>query len=260
MHSTLSTTMSTNKFTISGCSLVPRLVLAMFNNMFLSQPSHYIFIVSKNLSSSTLASSQPSQMTLGCTPSCTKRSACLIRSPVNNTLLVVPSPTMSSCAVAERAIIAAVGCYIYISFNNTFPSFVNFICPAPPTNIFKVPLGPKLDFITSCSDPAATMFIERACILRTTSALSLSYYTADITNLKIFYIQNLYSNKKQLTISYILNLNFIIFYITITFIKTLQVIISVILHFQEKILFKIHIFNRITPNDCNFFHTFDDVL
>ena len=35
-----------------------------------------------------------------------------IRSPISTTFDVVPSPVMSSCAVAERAMSAAVGCWI----------------------------------------------------------------------------------------------------------------------------------------------------
>lgn len=38
------------------------------------------------------------------------RSACLRSSPINNTIDVVPSPVISSCAVAARAINDAVGC------------------------------------------------------------------------------------------------------------------------------------------------------
>jgi len=43
-------------------------------------------------------------------PSPNNLSAYFISAPINRTLLVVPSPTISSYAVAERAIIAAVGC------------------------------------------------------------------------------------------------------------------------------------------------------
>ncbi|RUP43612.1 hypothetical protein BC936DRAFT_136943 [Jimgerdemannia flammicorona] len=38
------------------------------------------------------------------------RSACLSSSPTSSTTEVVPSPVMSSCAVAALAIMAAVGC------------------------------------------------------------------------------------------------------------------------------------------------------
>jgi hypothetical protein len=38
------------------------------------------------------------------------RSACLRSSPINKTMEVVPSPVISSCAVAARAINDAVGC------------------------------------------------------------------------------------------------------------------------------------------------------
>ena len=43
----------------------------------------------------------------------------------------VPSPVISSCAVAVRAMSVAVGCMICISFNKTAPSFVSLIWPAP---------------------------------------------------------------------------------------------------------------------------------
>lgn len=48
-------------------------------------------------------------------------------SPIRRTLEVVPSPTMSSWAVADLAIIPAVGCWICISCRRTLPSFVSFI-------------------------------------------------------------------------------------------------------------------------------------
>ena len=82
---------------------------------------------SKNFKLSTLANSYPSVIILGWTPSLINLSAYFINSPINKTFDVVPSPTISSYAVADLAIMAAVGCYIYISFNKTFPSFVNFI-------------------------------------------------------------------------------------------------------------------------------------
>lgn len=65
---------------------------------------------SKNFKHSTLANSIPSVNTLGCTPSLIYLSAYFIISPVNNTFEVLPSPTISSYAVAALAIIAAVGC------------------------------------------------------------------------------------------------------------------------------------------------------
>ena len=39
-----------------------------------------------------------------------------------STVLDVPSPVMSSCATAVRAIITAVGFWICISFSRTLPS------------------------------------------------------------------------------------------------------------------------------------------
>jgi hypothetical protein len=65
---------------------------------------------SKNLKVSVLASSIPSTIILGCTPSPIYLSAYLITSPMNSTFVVVPSPTISSYAVAALPIIAAVGC------------------------------------------------------------------------------------------------------------------------------------------------------
>jgi hypothetical protein len=47
----------------------------------------------------------------------------------------VPSPDISSCAVADLAIMPAVGCWICISWSKTLPSFVSLIWPAPPTNL-----------------------------------------------------------------------------------------------------------------------------
>jgi hypothetical protein len=65
---------------------------------------------SKNLSTSVLATSIPSTIILGWTPSPIYLSAYLITSPIKRTLVVVPSPTISSCAVAALPIMAAVGC------------------------------------------------------------------------------------------------------------------------------------------------------
>lgn len=36
--------------------------------------------------------------------------------------------------------------------------------PEPPTSILMVPLGPRLDFITSCRPLAALMFMKIACV------------------------------------------------------------------------------------------------
>ena len=52
---------------------------------------------------------------------------------------VVPSPVMSSCAVATRAIIFAVGFWICISYSSVCPSLVSLMSPAPETSILSVP-------------------------------------------------------------------------------------------------------------------------
>ncbi len=75
---------------------------------------------------------------------------------------MVPSPTISSYEVAALPIIAAVGCWIYISCKSTAPSLVNLIYPAPPTSIFIVPFGPKFDFNTSYKPLAALIFTLKA--------------------------------------------------------------------------------------------------
>lgn len=51
----------------------------------------------------------------------------------------------SSWAVAVRAIIMAVGCWICISWRSTLPSLVSLTCPEPSTSIFSVPRGPGGD-------------------------------------------------------------------------------------------------------------------
>lgn len=54
------------------------------------------------LRASTLASSNPSVMIRGCSPSSMYLLACFNSSPTRSTTLVVPSPAMSSRAVAEN--------------------------------------------------------------------------------------------------------------------------------------------------------------
>ena len=49
--------------------------------------------------------------------------------------------------------------------------------PDPPTSILMVPLGPRLDRITSCRPFAALMFMKRAAPRPMTSALELSVFT-----------------------------------------------------------------------------------
>lgn len=79
------------------------------------------------LRASILASSKPSVMIRGCSPSAMYRSACFSSSPTSMTTEVVPSPQISSCAVAARAIMTAVGFCICISRSRTLPSLVNLI-------------------------------------------------------------------------------------------------------------------------------------
>ena len=86
------------------------------------------------------------------------------------TTLVVPSPVMSSCAVAAARSAKRVGCWICISWSSTAPSFVSLICPAPPTSILSVPRGPKLLFNTCCSPRAAEMLTMSADDFEITSA------------------------------------------------------------------------------------------
>lgn len=120
-------------------------------------------------SASVFAKSYPSAMTRGCRPSEMYLSACLRSSPIKSTHDVVPSPVMSSCAVAARAIMTAVGFWICISRSSTLPSLVSLIPPAPSTSlqsvnqrphraafssgrahIFSVPEGPRLEASTYC--------------------------------------------------------------------------------------------------------------
>lgn len=76
---------------------------------------------------SFFAISNPSVMIRGCRPSAMYRSACFRSSPTNKTTDVVPSPQISSWAVAALAIMTAVGFCICISLSSTFPSLVNLI-------------------------------------------------------------------------------------------------------------------------------------
>ena len=95
-------------------------------------------------------------------------------SPTMSTAEVVPSPVMSSCAVAMRAIMHAVGFWICISCSSVLPSLVSLMSPAPPTSILSVPLGPRLDLSTSWRPRAALMFIMCAAPFLTTSAFGLT--------------------------------------------------------------------------------------
>ena len=69
-------------------------VLATFINTALS--IYEYLKVSKNDKASFLASSNPSVITLGWIPSANNLSAYFINAPINKTLLVVPSPIISS--------------------------------------------------------------------------------------------------------------------------------------------------------------------
>lgn len=111
---TASTTISTSWFARSGCNLVQRAVLATLISKGFSTVSLAILKLSKNFRAYFLASSYPSVMMRGWTCSWMRRCACFMSSPIKRTLEVVPSPTMSSWAVAERAIMPAVGCWICI--------------------------------------------------------------------------------------------------------------------------------------------------
>ena len=57
---------------------------------------------------------------------------------------------------------------------------MSLICPAPPTSIFRVPLGPRFDFKTPCSPDAAATFTALAAALETISALGLISCTLEV--------------------------------------------------------------------------------
>mmetsp|Transcript_5410 Transcript_5410/g.16073 ORF Transcript_5410/g.16073 Transcript_5410/m.16073 type:complete len:221 (+) Transcript_5410:1180-1842(+) len=132
---------------------------------------------SRNFRVSSRARSKPSAMRRGWRPSARLASASFISSPMNITVVVVPSPVMSSWAVAARAIMLAVGCWICISPSSTWPSLVILIWPAPPTSIFRVPRGPRLLFMTSCRPFAAFRFTARAWDALSTSAFEFTMVT-----------------------------------------------------------------------------------
>jgi hypothetical protein len=60
-----------------------------------------------------------------------------------------------------------------ISWRSTLPSLVSLTPPAPSTNIFSVPRGPRLLFSTSPKPRAADTLIASACAWRVRSALGL---------------------------------------------------------------------------------------
>lgn len=156
-------------------SFVVKEVLANLINYYLSNAfvilnySRYFIVLS-------FAFSIPSTITLGCTDNAMLCSACLSNYPINKTIEVVPSPTISSWAVAALAIIMAVGWWICIYWSNTFPSFVSLTCPAPPTSILSVPFGPRLVFKISCKLLDAFIEIPNAYTFLTISAFGFKYW------------------------------------------------------------------------------------
>mmetsp|Transcript_61289 Transcript_61289/g.198283 ORF Transcript_61289/g.198283 Transcript_61289/m.198283 type:complete len:221 (-) Transcript_61289:54-716(-) len=179
MHRTASTATSAIGSAMLGAIFVLRDVRATqtsFSRSFMGSGTATLNS-SRNLMQSSLAKSKPSAISLGCRPSLRQTSASFMSSPMNITLDVVPSPVISSCAVAALAIMLAVGCWICISLKSTTPSFVILICPAPPTNIFSVPLGPKFVLMTSCKPLAAFKLTAKACDAFKTSAFELTTVT-----------------------------------------------------------------------------------
>mmetsp|Transcript_4943 Transcript_4943/g.12641 ORF Transcript_4943/g.12641 Transcript_4943/m.12641 type:complete len:204 (-) Transcript_4943:210-821(-) len=146
MQSRASTTMSVRFSTISGRSLVWSVVRAMLQSCSrsLARSLNSLANWSRNSTVAALATSKPSTITRGWRPSPRYCSACFMSSPVKSTVEVVPSPTVSSVAVAARAMRVAVGCWICISWRRVLPSLVSLIWPAPPTSILSVPFGPRL--------------------------------------------------------------------------------------------------------------------
>mmetsp|Transcript_46084 Transcript_46084/g.150924 ORF Transcript_46084/g.150924 Transcript_46084/m.150924 type:complete len:252 (-) Transcript_46084:8-763(-) len=178
--STASTQMAVNMSASSRCILVRSEHCAIWRSRSRSAQSLTSAVRSMYSSSDVFASSIPSHSSRGCTPSERWRSACFIISPTTRTAEVVPSPVMSSCAVAMRAIMHAVGFWICISCSSVFPSLVSLMSPAPPTSILSVPLGPRLLLSTSCRPRAALMFISDAWPDLSTSAFGLSCWVAAI--------------------------------------------------------------------------------
>ena len=112
MHNTASTTIVVNLSANSSRNFVRNAVRATHNNISrsgASTPGAARLNVSKNFSDSRFATSNPSTITLGCKPSFKYRSACFNNSPMTSTVVVVPSPVISSCATAVLAIMIAVG-------------------------------------------------------------------------------------------------------------------------------------------------------
>ena len=129
MQHTASTTMAVSLSASSSRSFERSAVFATHVSSSLSgfsMPAHAILYVSRNDTAAVLAASKPSTSTRGCSPSFKYRSACFRSSPMINTVEDVPSPVMSSCATAVRAIITAVGFWICISFRSTLPSCAFF--------------------------------------------------------------------------------------------------------------------------------------
>ena len=174
MHNTASTAISVKRSASSRCIFVRSDACAIWMRSSRFVVSIVRFEPSMYARTRSLARSMPSHSSRGCTPSARWRSACFISSPTMSTAEVVPSPVMSSCAVAMRAIMRAVGCWICISWRRVLPSLVSLMSPAPETSIFSVPFGPRLDLSTSCRPRAALMFIMCATPFLRTSALGLT--------------------------------------------------------------------------------------
>ncbi|MBA7516264.1 hypothetical protein ES705_08310 [subsurface metagenome] len=73
------------------------------------------------------------------------------------TLVVVPSPTLSSCVLATSTIILAAGCSISIVSKIVAPSFVIVTSPKESTSILSIPLGPSVVLTASATALAAAI-------------------------------------------------------------------------------------------------------
>lgn len=72
-------------------------------------------------------------------------------SPANNVTVVVPSPTSLSYDLAISTKVFAAGCTTFNKFNTVAPSLVIVVLP-PSVIILSIPLGPKVDLMTSTID------------------------------------------------------------------------------------------------------------
>ena len=73
------------------------------------------------------------------------------------TLVVVPSPTLSSCVLATSTIIFAAGCSISIVSRIVAPSFVIVTSPSESTSILSIPFGPRVVLTASATALAAAI-------------------------------------------------------------------------------------------------------